>query len=283
MVGRSQRHEAIHRMPSFFSRSKKDKGGAKSKKNNLYKGDDANDQPTQQRWEDAWTRKSVEPEEVQELIRGCTVELKSRGSYDKPIQSDLYFRITTITKHNRRLCNVPYYFRYVTPANLFCPLPAGLDMPFLLLPFRPTSNPSAARSFIRSFCNSPWDRGEQLSGHALAQELRLTDPMVLCSVLKWCWSRLGGGVVTWEAYELFRQGEQGKYSTISPIACSDHMQRFEYGSRFLRDVHTPEYRLGRTNQDHLRLLRFTFCHCCAWQIKRAWRTKIIKISRMVGF
>ena len=28
--------------------------------------------------------------------------------------------------------------------------------------------------------------------------------------MKWCWSRLAGGVVSWEAYELFRVGEQGK-------------------------------------------------------------------------
>lgn len=48
-----------------------------------------------------------------------------------------------------------------------------------------------------------------MSGDELAHELRLTDPMVLCSVLKWCWCRLPGGVVTWEAYELFKVGEQG--------------------------------------------------------------------------
>ena len=30
--------------------------------------------------------------------------------------------------------------------------------------------------------------------------------------MKWCWSRLAGGVVTWEAYELFRVGEQGMTS-----------------------------------------------------------------------
>lgn len=41
------------------------------------------------------------------------------------------------------------------------------------------------------------------------QELRLTEPMVLCSVVKWCWSRLQGGVVSWDAYELFRTGEHG--------------------------------------------------------------------------
>lgn len=37
---------------------------------------------------------------------------------------------------------------------------------------------------------------------------------VLCSVVKWCWSRLPGGVVTWEAYELFKVGEQG---TLGPF------------------------------------------------------------------
>ena len=68
---------------------------------------------------------------------------------------------------------------------------------------------------------------ERLGGLPLEQELRLTDPMVslisvlriremtdyvqvLSSVVRWCWSRLPGGVVTWEAYELFCVGEQGK-------------------------------------------------------------------------
>lgn len=30
--------------------------------------------------------------------------------------------------------------------------------------------------------------------------------------MKWCWSRLPGGVVTWEGYELFRVGERGTTS-----------------------------------------------------------------------
>jgi len=34
------------------------------------------------RWEDAWTRKDVAPEEIQELIHVCTHELKSRGTFD---------------------------------------------------------------------------------------------------------------------------------------------------------------------------------------------------------
>ena len=32
--------------------------------------------------------------------------------------------------------------------------------------------------------------------------------------MKWCWSRLAGGVVSWEAYELFRVGEQGSQPAL---------------------------------------------------------------------
>ena len=92
--------------------------------------------PPKPLWEgDAWTRKEVEPEEIQELLRGCTNELKSRA----------------------------------------------LDMPFLLLPFRPASDPSAARTFIRNFFNL--ERGTELNGERLEQELLLTEPMV-CFVSK---------------------------------------------------------------------------------------------------
>ena len=44
----------------------------------------------------------------------------------------------------------------------------------MILPFRPTSDPSAARTFIRNF----FDRAQALHGEHLAQELRLTEPMV---------------------------------------------------------------------------------------------------------
>lgn len=49
----------------------------------------------------------------------------------------------------------------------------ALDHPFLLLPFRPTSDPSAVRTFIRHFFENHGLRGE-----VLAQELRMTEPMV---------------------------------------------------------------------------------------------------------
>ncbi|KAL9064964.1 MAG: hypothetical protein Q9157_007643 [Trypethelium eluteriae] len=105
----------------------------------------------------------------------------------------------------------------------------ALDMPFLLLPFRPDSDPSSAKIFIRNFFKSLFDGTGYYRGEALRQEMRLTEPMVLCSIIKWCWSRLAGGVVTWDVYELFRIGEQdsgmARYSfkTFLPLAVdSDH-------------------------------------------------------------
>ncbi|KAH5039821.1 hypothetical protein HBI74_023170 [Parastagonospora nodorum] len=113
------------------------------------------------RWEESWSRKEVAPEDIQELIHGCTQEMKSRA----------------------------------------------LDMPFVLLPFRPTSDTSASRNFIRNFFKADYEGSGQYRGEGLATELRLTEPLTLCSIIKWCWSRLPGGVVTWDAYELFRIGE----------------------------------------------------------------------------
>ncbi|EGE03725.1 morphogenesis protein [Trichophyton equinum CBS 127.97] len=138
-------------------------------------------EPEKPTWTDAWLRTEVEPEEVVDLLLGCTSELKDRA----------------------------------------------LDIPFLLLPFRPTSDPSAAKSFIRNFFSPPperMDRPGPLQGSQLAQELRLSEPMVLCSVMKWCWARLPGGVVTWEAYELFKVGEndaqfaRDAFSTFIPLS-----------------------------------------------------------------
>lgn len=61
-------------MPGLFSRLKKD---GKSKKN---AGTDLLDQqPAEPKWTDAWARTTVEPEEIHELVRRCTEEIKSRG------------------------------------------------------------------------------------------------------------------------------------------------------------------------------------------------------------
>ncbi|KAK7750102.1 hypothetical protein SLS62_007970 [Diatrype stigma] len=150
-------------MPSLFSRMRSRDGPKKSKKANPESL--THQLPNRPRWEDAYTRSTVEANEIQELVRRCTEELKARG----------------------------------------------LDIPFLLLPFRPTSDPSAVRNFIRHFFDY---EHESLSGEALAQELRMTEPMVVCGVLKWCWSRLEGGVVGWDAYELFKVGESGMIDNL---------------------------------------------------------------------
>lgn len=124
----------------------KSDGAAKSKKNATPATNGHADVKPQ--WTDAWTRTSVHPEEVSELIRGCTNELKARGMVTRcpknvSIQADKW---------------------------------AGLNMPFLLLPFRPTSDPSAARTFVRNYFSPA--TGSPLKGHALQQELRLSEPMV---------------------------------------------------------------------------------------------------------
>ena len=81
-------------MPSFFSRLKGRDGPSKVKKGAQQPAIDA--APPKPRWEDAWSRKTVEPQEVQELLRGCTVELKARGTnmIDKIPLSDLQDPIT---------------------------------------------------------------------------------------------------------------------------------------------------------------------------------------------
>ncbi|KAJ5299485.1 hypothetical protein N7476_011042 [Penicillium atrosanguineum] len=160
----------------FFSRVFRSKDSNAVKKQS--KPTAADPVPAKPRWKDAWQRTEVGPEEVQDLIRGCSQELKARA----------------------------------------------LDTPFLLLPFRPSSDPSAARTFVRNYFNQSFDKGAPVSGDEFMQELRLTEPMVLCGVLKWCWSRLPGGVVTWEAYELFKVGEQDSdlardaFATFIPIS-----------------------------------------------------------------
>lgn len=148
-------------MPSFFSKLKGKDGPTKPSKSSKKSAaqDAAEKAPAKPIWEDAWLRRTVAPEEVQELLKGCTMELKSRGMFEHQMVALI-------------VAFISYTHIIVTLAN---PSPAvGLDMPFMLLPFRPTSDPSAARSFIRSF----FERGQAMHGEHLKQELRLTEPMV---------------------------------------------------------------------------------------------------------
>ncbi|KAK3671261.1 multicopy suppressor of a budding defect [Recurvomyces mirabilis] len=106
----------------------------------------------------------------------------------------------------------------------------ALNAPFMLLPFRPDTDPSGARTFVRNFYKSNSEGLSQYRGSNLAQELRLTEAIVLCSILKWCWSRIPGGVVSWPVYEGFQIGEKesnlarNAFDTFVPM-CADTVSR----------------------------------------------------------
>ncbi|KAG5975524.1 hypothetical protein E4U58_000721 [Claviceps cyperi] len=158
-------------MAGFLSRLKA-RDGLRKKKHGMQ--DLVNAHVQKPKWDDAYTRASVEPEEVHELLHFCTAELKARG----------------------------------------------LDIPFLLLPYRPTSDPSAVRTFIRHFHDDAYG----LRGDILRQDLLMTEPMVIAGAAKWCWSRLPGGVVGWDTYELFKIGEgdsrmaRDSFKTFIPLS-----------------------------------------------------------------
>jgi hypothetical protein len=62
----------------FFKNVFRSKDGPRSKSAAGKYADEPVAQP-KPRWEDAWSRKDVAPEEIQELIHVCTQEMKSRG------------------------------------------------------------------------------------------------------------------------------------------------------------------------------------------------------------
>ncbi|KAF4555993.1 Hypothetical protein D9617_2g059600 [Elsinoe fawcettii] len=108
---------------------------------------------------------------------------------------------------------------------------AALDTPFLLLPFRPKGDISTARTFIQDYYRANNKGSSDFKGESLRRELRLTETEILCSILKWCWSRLPKGVVTWAVYENFRAGEKesgmatGSFDTFIPLAVESQSRR----------------------------------------------------------
>ena len=79
-------------MPGLFSRLKsRDKAKKKDALNNAQ-----NSAPTKPQWDDAWTRKTVEPEEIHDLIRCCTEELKARGT-----TSHKFLPVSPCSRHGR--------------------------------------------------------------------------------------------------------------------------------------------------------------------------------------
>jgi hypothetical protein len=132
-------------MPSFLRVFRRDTA-TKSKKNanasNVV-------EPPKPRWEEAWSRKEVQPEEVQELIHICTQEMKSRG----------------MCLFNKKRCF----------AHANCCL--ALDMPLILLPFRPGLETIGAKNFIRQYFKARYE--SHIDPKALARrELMLMEPIV---------------------------------------------------------------------------------------------------------
>jgi hypothetical protein len=62
----------------FFKNVFKSKDGSRSG-SKAAKYDDQPVAAPKPRWEEAWSRKEVAPDEIQELIHVCTQEMKSRG------------------------------------------------------------------------------------------------------------------------------------------------------------------------------------------------------------
>lgn len=161
--------------------------------------------PAKPKYQSTWSSTQVKPEEVEELIHYATAHMKSRGTFH-PEARDVNLLTWTVTAE-------------------------ALDSPFLLLPFRLDSDPSPARVFIDKFFKSNAAGHQQYRGESLQQELRLTESHVLCSVLKWCWSRLPGGVVTWPVYEAFKIGENESnraahaFETFIPIATESSVRK----------------------------------------------------------
>lgn len=110
-------------------------------------------------------------------------------------------------------------------------------MPFLLLPFRPGLDPIGSKNFVRGYFKVKYEEREsgldEKRSEAFARrELRLMEPIVLCSIMKWCWARLPGGVVTWETYDLFKAAESGK-SISNQVTTSANTYRLEHVQKLI--------------------------------------------------
>lgn len=86
----------------LFSRKKDGKSKKKGSQDN---GDQ---QPAKPKWTDGWARPSVEPEEVHELVTGCTVEIKKRGmSSRNPLRGE--------GPTPSRICKLPFVLCHLGP------------------------------------------------------------------------------------------------------------------------------------------------------------------------
>lgn len=73
-------------MPAFLNKVFKRENSAAAKRAEAELA--AANKPVEAKYQDAWFRTSVTPEDVQELLRGCTNEIKHRGLYQYSIHFD---------------------------------------------------------------------------------------------------------------------------------------------------------------------------------------------------
>lgn len=184
-------------MPFFSNLFKRD-ASSKSRKNAAPGTDVIQIKP---RWEEAWSRKEVSPEEVQELIHECSQEMKSRGEH-----SALY------NGRSRLMCTCSSGYALPPP-----PIPTRLRSCWLkklhtqLLQDTIRWDPSREQASHPTGASAHGSTGRHMQLPQTSGNTAHIISQVLCSIMKWCWNRLPGGVVSWETYELFRTGEIGQY------------------------------------------------------------------------
>ncbi|KAH7163374.1 hypothetical protein B0J13DRAFT_35417 [Dactylonectria estremocensis] len=80
----------------------------------------------------------------------------------------------------------------------------SLEIAFLLHPFPASSRVLAPKAFnFLSFYLS-----NRPSAEDLPPKLRVMEVPVISTILRWCWARIPGGLVGWEAYDLFKVGKK---------------------------------------------------------------------------
>lgn len=93
----------------------------------------------------------------------------------------------------------------------------GIKAPFILLAFTPynadTKKAGKKQPFhdddVKTVIERVFPKGKApLTGAALLRVVRLVDVYTLAGVLKWCWARLPGGVVTWKTYNRYKADEE---------------------------------------------------------------------------
>jgi hypothetical protein len=101
--------------------------------------------------------------------------------------------------------------------------------------------------------------------------------------MKWCWSRLPGGVVTWDAYELFRIGESGKSPLQKQVDTQEGTDRL-LDSNFARHAFDTFIPLSVDSEARKRII-FDFFDLLAAVAARGKTNGMggRKLSRMAGW